>query len=114
MAKEQSLSLNPVKISGYCGRLMCCLKYEQDSYEELIKLTPPQGSLVETPEGRGMVVDANLLTGKMKVRLDDRRDTAPFECLRDDVKVIRRAEIRLSKEELEQAKQISDPLVLGR
>lgn len=53
MAKEQGLSLNPVKISGTCGRLMCCLKYEQDNYEYLLKITPKQGALVDTPEGRG-------------------------------------------------------------
>jgi len=69
MAKEQSLSLNPTKISGTCGRLMCCLKYEQDCYEELIKETPRVGALVDTPEGRGVVQDANLLTGMLRVKL---------------------------------------------
>ena len=63
MAKEQGLSLNPTKISGACGRLMCCLKYEQDAYESLIKITPRVGSTVQTPDGKGTVVDANLLTG---------------------------------------------------
>ena len=63
MAKEQSLSLNPSKISGTCGRLMCCLKYEQDCYEELLKITPKAGALVETAEGRCVVEDANILTG---------------------------------------------------
>ena len=68
MAKEQGLSLNPVKISGTCGRLMCCLKYEQDNYEYLLKITPKQGALVDTPEGRGIVVEVNLLSGQLKVR----------------------------------------------
>ena len=66
MAKEQGLSLNPVKISGTCGRLMCCLKYEQSSYEYLLKITPTVGALVETADGRGEVVDTNLLTGMLK------------------------------------------------
>ena len=69
MAKEQGLSLNPGKISGACGRLMCCLKYEQDAYEDLIRHTPRVGSLVSTPDGDGTVVDVSLLTGILKVRL---------------------------------------------
>lgn len=70
MAKEQNLSLNPTKISGTCGRLMCCLKYEQSTYEELIKITPKVGALVKTPEGKGIVWSNSLLTGKLKVKLD--------------------------------------------
>ena len=76
MAKEQSLSLNPTKISGTCGRLMCCLKYEQNCYEELLAITPKVGALVETAEGRGIVEDANLLTGVLKVKLDKNPDAA--------------------------------------
>ncbi len=75
MAKEQNLSLNPTKISGTCGRLMCCLKYEQDAYEELNRTTPRVDSFVETPQGPGTVVEVNLLTGKLKVRLDDPSET---------------------------------------
>lgn len=89
MAKEQGLSLNPTKISGTCGRLLCCLKYEQDSYEYLAKITPPSGSVVETRDGKGTVTDSNLLTGKIKVRLDRRPDGLPEEFMRNDVKVIR-------------------------
>ncbi len=59
MAKEQGLSLNPVKISGTCGRLMCCLKYEQAAYSDLLRTTPKNGAVVNTPEGRGVVVDVN-------------------------------------------------------
>lgn len=70
MAKEQGLSLSPGKISGTCGRLMCCLKYEENSYAYLDKITPPVGSIVDCREGRGVVVDASLLTGKLKVKLD--------------------------------------------
>ena len=88
MAKEQGLSLNPAKISGTCGRLMCCLKYEQDAYEYLNKLTPRNGSYVDTPEGKGTVVDVSLLTGVLKVAIDD-SDALPISVHRDDVTVLR-------------------------
>ena len=74
MAKVQSLSLNPTKISGSCGRLMCCLRYEQDAYEELIKKVPKQGAFVETKDGYGTAVSVNLLRQTVKVRLDDDKD----------------------------------------
>jgi cell fate regulator YaaT (PSP1 superfamily) len=61
MAKEQSLSLSPTKISGTCGRLMCCLKYEQEAYEDAIHRLPGVGSIVEIPEGQGVITDVNLL-----------------------------------------------------
>ncbi|MCM1149903.1 MAG: hypothetical protein NC319_07470 [Butyricicoccus sp.] len=70
MAKVQSLSLNPAKISGSCGRLMCCLRYEQEAYEELVKTVPKNGAFVETPAGYGNVTQVNLLRQKVKVRLD--------------------------------------------
>ncbi|MGI6264802.1 MAG: PSP1 domain-containing protein [Acutalibacteraceae bacterium] len=89
MAKEQGLSLNPTKISGSCGRLMCCLKYEQNAYESLLRITPKQGALVATDEGKGVVSDVNLLTGKLKVRLDKAPDSPPVEMDRQQVKVIR-------------------------
>ena len=71
MAKQQNLSLNPTKISGTCGRLMCCLKYEQEAYEELSRVTPRPESTVETPDGIGVVTDASLLRGTCNVVLDD-------------------------------------------
>ena len=74
MAKVQSLSLNPAKISGSCGRLMCCLRYEQDAYEDLIKKVPKQGAFVETRDGFGTAVQVNLLRQTVKVRLDDDGD----------------------------------------
>ena len=74
MAKTQGLSLNPVKISGSCGRLMCCLKYEQDAYEELVQSVPKIDAFVETPAGVGTVVDVNLLKGTVRVRLEDPND----------------------------------------
>ena len=68
MAKEQGLSLNPTKISGACGRLMCCLAYEQKSYEYLNSITPPVGSTVRTPDGEGVVTEVNVIAGTLKVR----------------------------------------------
>ncbi len=100
MAKEQSLSLNPSKISGTCGRLMCCLKYEQDCYEELLKITPKAGALVETAEGKGVVEDANILTGILKVKLDKNPDSPPITVKRDEVKVIRDSKIRVNRDEI--------------
>ena len=75
MAKTQSLSLNPTKISGTCGRLMCCLKYEQDAYEHLIKTMPKVDAPVDTPKGKGNVAEVNLLRRTVKVRLADSADT---------------------------------------
>ena len=70
MAKTQNLSLNPTKISGTCGRLMCCLKYEQEAYEDLHKTSPKVESFVDTPDGRGTVVDVNLMHQSVKVRME--------------------------------------------
>lgn len=84
MAKDQNLSLNPAKISGTCGRLMCCLKYEHEAYSELQKITPRQGSLVDTPEGRGKVVSTQLLRGTCKVQFDDNPDNPPTEFMCKD------------------------------
>ncbi len=75
MAKTQNLSLNPTKISGTCGRLMCCLKYEQDAYEDLIKNSPKLESFVDTPDGRGTIVEINLLRQQVKVRMEDQPET---------------------------------------
>ena len=75
MAKSQNLSLNPTKISGTCGRLMCCLKYEQDAYEDLIRTSPKMESFVDTPEGRGTVVEIDLLRQRVKVRMEDSPET---------------------------------------
>ena len=75
MAKTQNLSLNPTKISGTCGRLMCCLKYEQDAYEDLIRSSPKLESFVDTPEGRGTVVEIDLLRQRVKVRMEDSPET---------------------------------------
>ena len=71
MAKTQNLSLNPTKISGTCGRLMCCLKYEQDAYEDLLRTAPKMDSFVDTPEGRGTVIEVDLLRQRVKVKMED-------------------------------------------
>ena len=75
MAKTQNLSLNPTKISGTCGRLMCCLKYEQDAYEDLIRTSPKAESFVDTPDGRGTVVEIDLLRQRVKVRMENNPET---------------------------------------
>lgn len=91
MAKDQGLSLNPTKISGACGRLMCCLKYEQDTYEELLSITPRQGSFVETPDGKGTVEYVNLIKGMLKVKLGDGKESTMQEFATSDVKILKRA-----------------------
>jgi len=100
MAKEQGLSLNPTKISGTCGRLMCCLKYEQDVYEELLSLTPKVGAYVDTPDGKGTVIDANILTGKLKVRFEKNPDVAPKIFKKEEIVLIKDAKIKLEREEI--------------
>ena len=91
MAKEQGLSLNPTKISGTCGRLMCCLKYEQDGYEELLKGLPKRGAVVETPGGRGRVENVNVLKQKVHVKLDNQGQQTIQEYLSKDIKIIKNA-----------------------
>ena len=75
MAKTQNLSLNPTKISGTCGRLMCCLKYEQDAYEDLLRTSPKAESFVDTPDGRGTVVEVDLLRQRVKVKMEEHPET---------------------------------------
>lgn len=107
MAKEQSLSLNPTKISGTCGRLMCCLKYEQNCYEDFLKTTPKVGAFVDTAEGRGVVQDANLLTGMLTIKLDKKPDV-PFIVNKEEVKVIKDAQIKLNRDEIKALKNLED------
>lgn len=87
MAKEQSLSMNPVKISGICGRLMCCLKYEQDAYEDARARMPRQGWQVDTPEGSGIVDSINLLKETVTVRLDRGGENDVIVFANEDVEV---------------------------
>ncbi len=98
MAKEQNLSLNSSKISGVCGRLMCCLRYEHEAYVEEIKLTPPVDSVVKTADGVGTVVETMPLRGLLKVKLKD-TDGAPITVHRDQVKVLSRPSKRNDEEE---------------
>lgn len=74
MAKQQGLSLNPSKISGVCGRLMCCLNYEEETYKECKKCLPKQGQIVQTEIGEGIVLDVNVLSQKVKVRVRNQDD----------------------------------------
>ena len=89
MAKEQGLSLNPSKISGTCGRLMCCLKYEQNCYEEFSKITPSVGAIVSTPDGNGEVQSVTLLKGIAKVKLDSDSEAQIREYNVKDIKIIK-------------------------
>jgi len=106
MAKEQGMSLNPVKISGTCGRLMCCLKYEQDVYTSLLKVTPKVDAIVDTPDGRGRVIDVNLITGSLTVLLNKAQNAAPHIYDVSEVKLIKDGQIRLEKSEIEQLKKL--------
>ncbi len=93
MAKTQNLSLNPTKISGTCGRLMCCLKYEQEAYEDLLKTAPKAESFVDTPDGRGTITEVNLLRQSVKVRMEDHPEN--IGCYRNcDICVLRSGKAR--------------------
>ena len=91
MAKEQGLSINTSKISGCCGRLMCCLRYEHETYAEETRLTPKKDMQVSTPDGNGTVVEASPLAGTVKVRLDATPEEAPKVYHRDDLTVLGKA-----------------------
>ncbi len=108
MAKEQSLSLNPTKISGTCGRLMCCLKYEQDRYDALLKITPKVGAIVDTPSGQGQVEESNLLTGMLKVKLKNNPDAPAQPFRRDEVKLLKDSKIRINRDVLAALKDLED------
>ncbi len=92
MAKEQGLSINAAKISGTCGRLMCCLRYEQEAYEREIALMPPVDSFVETPDGKGTVIDLFPISGKVKVKLNGDQDIVPKIYHMSVLRVLKRAE----------------------
>jgi len=88
MAKTQNLSLSPTKISGTCGRLMCCLKYEQDAYEDLLRTSPKADSFVDTPDGRGTVVEVDLLRQRVKVKMEDQPEIIAYYA-NTDIAVLR-------------------------
>lgn len=110
MAKEQGLSLNPTKISGVCGRLMCCLKHEEDTYEELNRKLPNPGDRVTTPEGdEGEVHSVNVLRQRVKVIVDEGDEKEIKEYAVEDLKFKRRhrrEKMELSKEELKELERL--------
>ena len=107
MAKEQGLSLNPTKISGCCGRLMCCLKYEQNVYEELLRITPKTGALVAMADGtHARVCETNPLTGDLKVMPE--KSDVPVKVKREDVTVLRDGKIKVNPAERKALKALED------
>ena len=109
MAKEQGLSLSPTKISGTCGSLMCCLKYEQEAYSDLLKHTPKVGAIVKTPLGRGLVVESNLLTRTLKVKMDNTPDDAAPQTFKvKEVRVIKDGYIKVNKKEMDELRKLED------
>ena len=99
MAKAQNLSLNTAKISGACGRLMCCLNYENEAYEDLYRDLPRVDALVRTPEGRGVVSEVNVLKGLVTVKLDKDPGAAPKLFTKKEVRILRGNEGRAHKDE---------------
>nr|MBE6544806.1 stage 0 sporulation protein [Oscillospiraceae bacterium] len=106
MAKEQNFSLNSSKVSGACGRLMCCLRYEHEIYEEALKQTPPNGSVVRTADGDGVVIEIKPLAREVKVRLNDNDKDAPkvYKC--EEIKVLSRPGKQTNKEKDEDEDEI--------
>ena len=94
MAKEQGLSLNPTKISGNCGRLMCCLQYEQDAYEHMHKIIPPKDSLVEYQGDKGVIIDTSILKGLVKVKFEIGETVEIKEIPYKDVKVLKKGKVQ--------------------
>ena len=100
MAKEQNMSLNPSKISGNCGRLMCCLKYEQEVYEEKIKRLPKIGAIVKTEDGEGTVEGVETLKEKLRIKLkDDNGEYYYKKYEAKDIKIIKNVEEDILNEE---------------
>lgn len=108
MAKEQGLSLNPVKISGICGRLMCCLKYEQNSYSEMLRLVPPVNSIVMTPRGKGTVTEQDVLKSLVKVKLDTPSLEGDCQYHYSEIKVLKSGKASAVKQESELLEQLEE------
>lgn len=109
MAKEQNISLNPSKISGNCGRLMCCLKYEQEAYEEKLSRIPKVGAIVETAEGEGVVDAIETLKERIRVKLRDGEGYFYKRYDAKDVKIIKNVEEnKVDPEELEHMKELQE------
>ncbi|MDO5557833.1 MAG: stage 0 sporulation family protein [Clostridia bacterium] len=108
MAKEQNIALNPSKISGNCGRLMCCLKYEQEVYEEKLSRLPKQGAVVKTSDGQGIVDNVETLKEVVRVKLKDKEGFFYKKYNADEVEIIKNTDIgeKVSKEEKEHLKEL--------
>ena len=107
MAKEQNIALNPAKISGNCGRLMCCLKYEQEAYEEKLNKLPKVGAIVKTEDGEGTVDNVEILKEIVRVKIRDEEDTFYKKYPASEVKIIKNIESKeLNKEEQENLKEL--------
>lgn len=89
MAKEQNFSLNSAKVSGACGRLMCCIRYEHEAYEDALKVTPPVGTVVMTSDGEGTVIEIKPLAKEIKVKITDKEKDAIKNYKVSDVKILR-------------------------
>ena len=105
MAKDQSLSLNPSKIAGNCGRLMCCLKYEDEVYQEKIKRLPHVGAIVKTPEGVGEVDSVETLAERIKVKLKNGENYSYKKFLLKEIKVIKDTDAERVDEEEQKNKE---------
>ena len=105
MAREQNFALNSSKSSGACGRLMCCLRYEHETYEDAIKKLPPHGAIVETADGRGVVTEHKPLAAEIKVKLDDKEKDAIKMYKASEVKVIK---LPKNKKEVEEDEPSED------
>ena len=106
MAKEQNLSLNPTKISGNCGRLMCCLKYEQEAYEDLGKTMPRNGALVQTPDGKGTVISVNLVRQVADVKMEDSPNIKQYKGT--DLKVLKHGDQKIDRDTMQELKGLED------
>ena len=100
MAKEQNFSLNSSKVSGACGRLLCCLRYEHETYEEAIRSTPSVGSIVKTSDGEGVVIETKPLAQEIKVKFEnnDKDSVKVFKC--KEVKVLKHGQKSARNEEV--------------
>ena len=109
MAKEQNIALNPAKISGNCGRLMCCFRYEQEAYEEKLKKLPKVGAIVKTEDGEGTVDSIEILKGIVRVKIKDGEDTFYKKYPASEIKIIKNIESKeMNQEERENLKELEE------
>ena len=109
MAKEQNIALNPTKISGNCGRLMCCLRYEQEAYESKLKKLPKVGAIVSTAEGEGIVDNVEILKEIVRVKIKDGEDTFYKKYPASEIKIIKNIESKeIDPEEKENLKELEE------